>query len=79
MNRTGIQQLEAKADRMEDALEQIKTWCEAYPLAVFPEPDFKRAAKLLEDGGMTLDTISASNMRHVLRGIVHLVEQGLGT
>ena len=55
-------------DQLRDQLHSIKGWAEAYPLEVFPEPDFAKAAALLEAGGMTIDAISASNMRHVLKG-----------
>jgi hypothetical protein len=55
--------------RAEEKLQRIKQWCDAYPLEVFPEPDFKEAQRLLKAGGMTIDAISASNMRHVLDGI----------
>jgi hypothetical protein len=37
----------------------------AYPLSVFPEPDLKAAHAALQAAGMTLDAVSASNMRHV--------------
>lgn len=52
-----------------DNLQKILDWCEAYPPSVFPEPDFKRAASVLKELGMTLDAISASNMRHILNGV----------
>lgn len=60
-----------------DALEKLQQWADAYPLTVFPEPDFKRAHELLTAGGMTLDAISASNMRHVITGVRKLVDEGL--
>lgn len=60
-----------------DALEKLKAWANAYPLSVFPEPNLKRAHKLLKAGGMTLDAISASNMRHVINGVRKLVDEGL--
>jgi hypothetical protein len=62
----------AKADEnevMDTALQRIDAWCKAYPLDVFPEPDFKQVRVLLEAGGITLDSVSASNMRHVLKGM----------
>lgn len=62
------------AEAAEGKLEKIKTWAEAYPLDVFPEPDFKKAAEVLKQNGMTLDAISASNMRHVLDGIKAIIE-----
>ena len=57
-----------------DRLRKIKTWCDAYPLEVFPEPDLKKAHKVLKENGMTLDAISAHNMRHVLSGIKYIIE-----
>ena len=55
-----------RVDELEEALHQIHQWAKAYPLDVFPEPDFKKAREVLEAAGMTLDAISASNMRHVI-------------
>lgn len=60
-----------------DALEKLQSWADAYPLTVFPEPDFAKAHELLQAGGMTLDAISASNMRHVINGVRKLVGEGL--
>ena len=59
---------------IQDKLHQIKMWIDAYPLKIFPEPDFEKAAKVLKDNGMTLDAISASNTRHVLNGIRDIIE-----
>lgn len=60
-----------------DVLEKLQSWADAYPLTVFPEPDFKKAHAVLTANGMTLDAISASNMRHVISGVRKLVEEGL--
>lgn len=67
----------AERDEAREALLAIDTWAKAYPLSVFPEPDFVLAAKLLKAGGLTLDAVSASNMRHVLTGIQGLVSEAL--
>ena len=56
-----------------EKLDQIRSWCDAYPLDAFPEPDFKRARRLLEAGGVSLDDVSASNMRHVLKGVLRII------
>ena len=69
--------LEAKLEATEDALRQIVSWANAYPLKVFPEPDFARAHELLKAGGMTLDAISASNMRHVVEGVGRIAKEAL--
>jgi len=59
---------------LQEKLRKIKIWIEAYPLDVFPEPDFLKAARVLKRNGMTLDAISASNMRHVLEGIKTIIK-----
>lgn len=63
-----------EAERLEDIITQISEWCRAYPIEAFPEPDFKKAAGVLKAEGMTLDAISASNMRHVLNGIKRIID-----
>jgi hypothetical protein len=68
---------EEKLDKLEEALRRILQWSEAYPLEVFPEPDFKKAAELLRAGGMSLDTISASNMRNVVDGVGKIARAAL--
>ena len=54
---------------VEDFLHELDGWERAYPLSSFPEPDLPKARALLEAGGMTLDAVSASNMRHVVSQI----------
>lgn len=82
--RAALEKANEQAERFErgwylrgDALEKLHQWAKAYPLEVFPEPDLKRAHELLKAGGMTLDAISASNMRHVIKQTVKIVEEGL--
>lgn len=65
----------SKLEELQDKMCQIKRWIAAYPLAAFPEPDLKKAAKILKENGMTLDSISASSMRHVLNGIKDIIEK----
>jgi len=64
----------AELEAVEDKLQKIKNWCEAYPLDIFPEPDLKRAREALSVVGITLDSVSASNMRHVLKGVQDIIE-----
>jgi hypothetical protein len=64
-------------ERYEEALRRIVQWSEAYPLDIFPEPDLKRAADLLRAGGITLDAISASNMRHVVEVVGRIAREAL--
>lgn len=61
-------------EKLQKKLHRIRMWIDAYPIKVFPEPDFEKAARVLKQNGMTLDSISASNMRHVLKGIRDIME-----
>lgn len=64
-------------ERHKAALEELARWCDAYPVEVFPEPDFQRAHEVLTAAQISLDAISASTMRHVLRGVKKIVEEAL--
>lgn len=67
-----------RIDTLETALERIVQWAEAYPLDVFPEPDFKRVHEVLKAAGLGLDQVSASNMRHVVKGVGEIARSALG-
>lgn len=69
--------LQNRIDRLEEALQEIVGWSDAYPLDRFPEPDLVRAASVLKSHGMTLDAISASAMRHVIRGVGKIARDAL--
>lgn len=72
-----IEGLQAKNKKLMDGLQKIISWSEAYP-EVFPEPDLKKAHSVLKSlNGKTLDAISASAMRHVIKGAKEIAEQAL--
>jgi hypothetical protein len=66
-----------RIDRYEEALQRIVSWADAYPLDIFPEPDFVRARQLLALGGITLDSVSAACMRHVVDGAGEIARRAL--
>ena len=68
----------AECERLNDTLDKLVQWSDAYPIAVFPEPDFLKAQKVLSENGMTLDAISASNMRHVIKGVREIIDAARG-
>lgn len=75
-SRRRIKELETfieEIDHQHDAMQQIKQWCRAYPLAVFPEPDWVEARDKL--GSSLLSRIGASNMRHVVDGIQRIITE----
>lgn len=69
--------LTRERDALREALQRIEQWGRAYPLSVFPEPDFGKAREALEAAGLTLDAVSASNMRHVVRGVSEIARAAL--
>ena len=71
------ERLDAQNDRYARAMHQIETWAEAYPLAVFPEPDFVKAHEALKSVGLTLDAVSASAMRHVITKVREIARAAL--
>ena len=67
-----------ECERLNDTLDKLVQWSDAYPIAVFPEPDFLKAQKVLSENGMTLDAISASNMRRVIIGVREIIDAARG-
>lgn len=76
LNRVSEAEVE-RAERYEEALWKIKQWADAYPLDIFPEPDMKKAHALLQAGGITLDAVSASCMRHVIASVSKIAKDAL--
>jgi hypothetical protein len=68
---------EDRIDELESALHHIVQWANAYPLDIFPEPDWRKAAKLLNAGGITLDSVAAGVARHVVTGIGEIARRAL--
>jgi len=67
----------ARIYHLEEALQRIADWSAAYPYAVFPKPDLKRAHEVLTAAGMTLDAISAEAMRRVVEGVGEIARKAL--
>jgi len=70
-----IDRMTAELKAKDDLMNKIQNWCEAYPLEVFPKSDMEKAAQVLKEAGMTLDSISAENMRHVISGVKGIIKQ----
>ena len=62
-------------EALRDKMHKIETWIEAYPVEVFPEPDFAKAHMALQVVGISLDAITASNMRYVLYELKRIIEE----
>lgn len=71
------------ADRdeiLEGALHAIAQWCDAYPVAVFPElsdEDHARAHAALLRIGLSSDRLHAAWARHLTTGIAKLAKDAL--
>jgi hypothetical protein len=68
---------EHRVEIYEEALYKIVHSADAYPLDVFPEPDFDRARGLLEAGGITLDAVYADAMRRATVGAGAIAREAL--
>jgi hypothetical protein len=66
-----------RIEELESALYRIEAWSRAYPLDIFREPDWHKARELLEAGGITLDSVSAACMRHVIEGVGKIAREAL--
>lgn len=74
--------LQDRIDDLEEALQRIIQWAEAYPTDIFHEPSAEeshKAHKLLTANGMTLDAFSASMGRHCLKGIGDIARGVVGS
>jgi hypothetical protein len=72
------ERLDDRVSDLTEALQRIAQWADAYPLAVFPEPDLAKAAAVLRMHGMTIDGISAHVARHVVEGVGKIAREALG-
>jgi len=69
-----------RCEELEDALQRIVRWADAYPMDIFHEPnsdECHRAHLLLTANGMTLDAFSASMGRHCLKGVGNIARGAL--
>ncbi len=63
-------------DQLIEKLFELEKWCDAYPVDIFPEltvDDFKKIHKILKKSDYTLDRITASNFRYVLKGVKRIL------
>ena len=66
-----------RCEELEEALWRISQWADAYPNKAFPEPDLKKAGEILKAAGLTLDSVSASAMRHVVVQVSKIAKEAL--
>lgn len=72
-----ITRLRSEIAQLQEALQRIAEWSEAYPLSVFSQPDLQKARTVLEANGMTLDAIAAHCMRHAIMGVGEVARNAL--
>ncbi len=65
----------AEREKYYELLEEIKVWREAYPLSIFPVPDWEKVLDALTMNGLTLDAISASNLRHAANRFYEMLDE----
>lgn len=65
----------AEREKSCDLVDQVKIWREAYPLSIFPTPDWERVRDALEINGLTLDAVSAANIRHAIERFEEMIDE----
>lgn len=79
--RDRLDKILSRQEAIEDSLDWLADWSsKAYPLDLFPEPsaeDLKRADDLLRAGGLSIDLLSASNIRFTLERVIETFEKAL--
>jgi DNA repair exonuclease SbcCD ATPase subunit len=66
-----------QSERMREALTKLRDWPNAYPVDIFPEPDLFQVRLVLQEAGITIDQVSASNFRWLLGRISETAAEGL--
>lgn len=66
-----------REQRLEDALNEIMHWANAYPASVFPEPDLEKAREALATVGITMDALHGTWGRHLLKGVGGIATEAL--
>ncbi len=64
-----------QVDKQGAVLDSIRSWCKAYPLTVFPKPDYTICGPALKEVGQTVDAISADCQRHLLETISKMINE----
>ena len=55
--------------QIETFLYRIESWSRAYPVEVFPKPDWSKANEILKQHGMGVTSLAADSMRHVVESM----------
>jgi hypothetical protein len=67
----------AERDSLKEILSNVKGLSKAYPLDIFPEPDFNHVNEVLIKHRIAPDLISASNMRNVLTRVEKMIDAAM--
>ena len=53
----------------------LNDWLRCYATDIFPEPDLAKAAVVLKDNGLTIDSLSANMGRHILTRVLEFIDR----
>lgn len=69
--------LEAQLEAMDEPINQLRSWCRAYPYDIFIEVediDWRKANTVLKAAGISMTAMNGSNMRHVIAGVAKIAD-----
>lgn len=59
--------------RDSELLGWLQQWLDCYKTDIFPDPDLAKAAAVLKDNGLTIDSLSAHMGRHILSLVIERI------
>lgn len=70
-------EMQDRIDRLEEALEFIRDLDSCYPEDIFPPPDIAKVRLLLHGSGITLDSVAAYCLRHLVKTVSRTARRAL--
>ena len=74
------ERLQARIGELEDAMQRIVNWADAYPVDIFIPPtkeDLKRSNEILRENGISFTAINGATMKHVIDGVGNIAREVL--
>jgi UDP-N-acetylglucosamine 2-epimerase len=72
-----LNRLKNKVEKIEESLNEIIRWEDAYPVDMFPEEDIEKAREILKENGISLTNLMVHSMRHVVTRCAEIARKAM--
>ena len=72
-----LNRIKDKVEKIEQSLNEIIRWEDAYPLDMFPEEDIEKAREILKEHGINLTNLMVHGMRHVVTRCAEIARKAM--